>query len=87
MTTEKVSRHWVMELNRYMIELVPTDDDQHYAGDECWCNPNRLTLKHYKKPSHNVRMWVHDSSTDTTLADLQAAIRGTLDYWDGIYRI
>lgn len=83
MTTQQVSRQWNMVLSRCMTELIPISSKQeHYAGDECWCMPNRIHLRHKSDPRLALRLWVHAADDVPTSKDLLEAIGGVLLYWD-----
>lgn len=88
MKTQRVSLHWDLHMNHYMTELVPNGSQkEHYAGDECWCYPNRLTLRHEKKRNVALRVWVHDSDVEDCTENIVEAIDGLLEYWDGHFSL
>lgn len=88
MTTLQVHDDWVMFINRRIFELIPfVGADKHYAADECWCNPNTITLINYDENRRSVTVWVHDSKDTNAGQSLHSAISGLLTYWEGIYHL
>jgi hypothetical protein len=85
MKSKHISKHWDLLLNKYMTELVPhTSSKEHWAGDECWCLPNRLMLKNSKQPPLLLRVWVHAGSRKEQSQDLLAAVDNVVDYWENL---
>lgn len=68
--------NWKWEDFGQYVEVVPLHDSQeHYAGDECWCNPKRID-ENSERPviSHNAKdrreIWEQLSTGDNTKVDL-----------------
>ena len=37
--------NWGVYVNPSYVEVLPIEDDKdHYAGDECWCNPKVIKV-------------------------------------------